>query len=148
MCLILFRIFFTRLLFSHRSLNRKSTTVYFVFFILWYLSKKCISFMKKISHIWMVKSPGQGWFYLLDLYSLYRVSIKQLGLQMTQNFNKNGHLFLCLSSHISKSTKTGVIFKFCYDLCSNIPKHVGLSRWKTSCKYKTAILWQFVSSVQ
>lgn len=79
----------------------------------------------------MVKSPGQGCFYLLDLYSLDRVSIKQLGLQITQNFNKNGHLFLCLSSHISNNrqgTKTGVIFKFCYDLCSNIPKHLGLSR--------------------
>ena len=117
--------FFTRLLFSHRSLNRKSTTVS--------SSLLCISY--SLSGIFLrnafpsrKKSVICGWWRPLGKAVVFTcliciactvwVSIKQFGLQMTQNFNKNGHLFLCLSSHISNNrqgTKTGVIFKFCYD---------------------------------
>lgn len=125
LCFIFFRFYFTRLLFSHGSLNRKSTAVS--------SSLLCTShplsgiFLRNAFPSWK-KSVMRGWWRALGKAVVFTclictactvwVSVKQFGLQMTQNFNKNGHLFLYLSSHISNNrqgTKIGAIFKSCYD---------------------------------
>lgn len=73
---------FTRLLFSHRSLKRKSTAVsssllYISHPLSGIFIRNAFPLLKSVPNMWMVKSPGQGCrLYLLDLYSLYWVSTK------------------------------------------------------------------------